>query len=108
MSVLAEMALKPETLPPALKEYGPSTGAAAFYFAESTKSRVLLETLAAAARQESRIEIPAEMRQQEESLLNRLAALEAQWEKALKGGEAAVKEAAGEKSPPHWRAQGPD
>ena len=48
--------------------------------------------MAQAARQETRTEIPAELRQQEESLLNRLAALEAQWEKALKGGEAAVKE----------------
>jgi CHAT domain-containing protein/tetratricopeptide (TPR) repeat protein len=92
VSVLGEMALKPETLPPALKEYGPSAGAAAFYFAESTKSRMLLETLAAAVRQETRIEIPAELRQQEESFLNRLAALEAQWEKAFKGGELAIKE----------------
>ncbi len=92
VSVLGEMALKPETLPPALKEYGPSAGAAAFYFAESTKSRVLLETLAAAVRQETRIEIPAELRQQEESFLNRLAALETRWEKAFKGGELAIQE----------------
>ncbi|MFA4902508.1 MAG: tetratricopeptide repeat protein [Desulfobaccales bacterium] len=91
VSVLGEMALKQEALPPALKEYGPSAGAAAFYFAESTKSRMLLETLAAAARRETRIEIPPELRQQEESLLNRLAALEAQWEKAFKGGELAIK-----------------
>lgn len=94
VSVLGEMALKPEPLPlpPALKGYGPSAGAVAFYFPEATKGRVLLETMAAAARQETRIEIPADLRQQEESLLNQLAALEAQWEKALKGGEEAVKE----------------
>ncbi|MHB9072084.1 MAG: CHAT domain-containing protein [Desulfobaccales bacterium] len=98
VSVLGEMALKPETLPPALKKYGPSAGAAAFYFAESTKSRVLLETLAAAVRQETRIEIPAELRQQEESFLNRLAALEAQREKAFKGGELAIKEAQEQKA----------
>jgi tetratricopeptide (TPR) repeat protein len=92
VSVLAEMALKPEVLPGDLQEYGPEAGAAAFYFAESTKGRVLLETMAAAARQESRVEIPAELRAREESLLNQNAALQAQWEKAFKGGEAALKE----------------
>ena len=44
VSVLAEMAVKPEALPPTLEEYGPGPGSAAFYFAESTKGRVLLET----------------------------------------------------------------
>jgi tetratricopeptide (TPR) repeat protein len=91
VSVLGEMALKQEALPPALREYGPGAGAAAFYFAESTKGRALLEAMAQGARQQSRTEIPAELRQQEDSLLNRLAALQAQQEKALKGGEAAVK-----------------
>jgi len=92
VSVLGELALKPEALPPALREYGPGAGAAAFYFAESTKARALLEVMAQGARQQSRAEIPAELRRQEESLLNRLAALQAQQEKALKGGEAAINE----------------
>jgi CHAT domain-containing protein len=92
VGVLAEMALKSQALPPDLKEYGPGPGAAAFYFAEATKGRVLLETLAGAARKESRGEIPAELRAREESLLNQLAALEAQWEKAFQGGEVALKE----------------
>jgi tetratricopeptide (TPR) repeat protein len=91
VSVLGEMSLKHEALPPALREFGPGAGAAAFYFAESTKGRALLEAMAQGARQQSRTEIPAELRSQEESLLNRLAALQAQQEKALKGGEAAVK-----------------
>ena len=43
--------------------------------AESTKGRALLEAMAQGARQQSRTEIPAELRQQEENLLNRLAAL---------------------------------
>ena len=90
VSVLGEMSLKQEALPPALREYGPGAGAAAFYFAESTKGRALLEAMAQGARQQTRAEIPAELRQQEESLLNRLAALQTQWEKALKGGEAAI------------------
>ena len=92
VSVLGEMALKQEALPPALREFGPGAGAAAFYFAESTKARALLEAMAQGARQQSRTEIPPELRQQEEGLLHRLAALQTQREKALKGGETAVKE----------------
>ena len=92
VSVLGEMSLKQEALPPALREYGPGAGEAAFYFAESTKGRALLEAMAQGARQQTRTEIPAELRQREDSLLNRLAALSAQREKALKGGEAAIKE----------------
>jgi len=91
VSVLGELSLKHEVLPPALREYGPGAGAAAFYFAESTKGRALLEAMAQGARQQSRTEIPPELRHREDSLLNRLAALQAQQEKALKGGEAAVK-----------------
>ena len=92
VSVLGEMAIKPEALPPALKEYGPEAGAAAFYFAEATKGRALLESMAQAARQTTAAQLSPELRQREEALGNRLAALESQWEKALKGGEAAVKE----------------
>jgi tetratricopeptide (TPR) repeat protein/CHAT domain-containing protein len=92
VGVLGEMSLKQEALPPALREYGPGAGEAAFYFAEGTKGRSLLEAMAQGARQQTRPEIPDELRQREESLLNRLAALPAQREKALKGGEAAIKE----------------
>jgi tetratricopeptide (TPR) repeat protein len=92
VTVLGEMSLKTEVLPPALREYGPGPQEAAFYFAESTKGRALLETMAQGARQQTRAEIPAELRQREDSLLNRLTALSAQREKALKGGEAAIKE----------------
>jgi tetratricopeptide (TPR) repeat protein len=87
VSTLGEMSLKSVPLPPALREYGPGAGEAAFYFAESTKGRALLEAMAQGARQQTRAEIPPELRQQEESLLNRLAALAAQQEKAVKGGE---------------------
>ena len=92
VAVLAEMALKGEALPPDLKKYGASPAAAAFYFAEATKARVLLETMAEAARKTSRVEIPRRPEEREESLQHQLAALEAQWEKALKGGEVALKE----------------
>ena len=92
VTVLGEMSLNSEALPAALREYGPGAGEAAFYFAEGTKGRALLEAMAQAARQQTREEIPAELRQQEESLLNRLAALSAQQEKAVKGGEEAFTE----------------
>ena len=53
--------------PGAPKEYGPDAGAAAFYFAEATKGRVLLEAMAQSARQQTRVEIPEELRQKEEA-----------------------------------------
>jgi len=93
VSVLAEIGLKKEKLPHDLGEHGPGAGNAAFYFAEATKGRVLLESLAAAARKTSRVELPEELRRREESLLNQMTALKDQWEKALQGGEIAVKEA---------------
>ena len=58
MSVLGEMAIKPEALPRALKEYGPEAGAATFYFAEATKGRALLESMAQAARQTTAAQLP--------------------------------------------------
>lgn len=92
VAVLAEITLEKKELPQPLSEYGPEPGAAAFYFAEATKARVLLEAMAQSARQQTRVEIPAELRQKEAGLLNQMAALEVQWEKAFTGGEAALKE----------------
>ena len=92
VGVLGEMSLHQEALPPALREYGPGTKEAAFYFAEGTKARALLEAMALGARQQTRAEIPAELRRREADLLNRLAALEVQREKAVPGGEEALKE----------------
>ena len=98
VSVLGEMSLKQEALPPALREYGPGAGEAAFTFAEGTKGRALLEAMARGARQQTQTEIPAELRQREEVLLNQLAALPAQQEKALNGGEEALAEVANKKA----------
>jgi CHAT domain-containing protein/Tfp pilus assembly protein PilF len=92
VEVLAEITLEKEELPQTLREYGPDPGAAAFYFAEATKARVLLEAMAQSARQQTRLEIPEELRQKEASLLNQMAALELQWEKAFTGGETALQE----------------
>lgn len=92
VSALAEMAIRGEALPAELHSYGPDPGAAAFAVAEATKGRVLLESLATAARRQTRVEIPPELRQREEKLLHQMASLESQWEKAVAGGEEALKE----------------
>ena len=47
----------------------------------------MLEALAQAPRNTSRAELPPDLRQREEALNLRLAANEAQWEKAVVGGK---------------------
>jgi CHAT domain-containing protein/Tfp pilus assembly protein PilF len=77
VEVLAQMAQKGGSGPPALKAYGADPGAAAFYFAESIKARSLLEAMAAGAAQVSP-QLPPDLAAREKSLQERLAALEAQ------------------------------
>ena len=108
VEVLAEITPEKEELFQTLREYGPDPGAAAFSFAEATKGRVLLEAMAQSARQQTRVEIPAALQQQEAGLLHQMAALERQWEQACTGGEAALQEVQEKKSPPHRRTQDPD
>jgi tetratricopeptide (TPR) repeat protein len=90
-AVLGDMAVRGEPLPPALEKFGPHTAAAGFYCAEATKGRVLLEEMAATAAARSGLgQIPAELARQERELLQRLEALEANWEKHYTRGEEAV------------------
>lgn len=96
--VLAEMALNSEELPPELQEYGPDPAAAAFYVAEYTKARALLESLARTARRHTQTEIAPDLRRREEAILNALTALEKQWDKAWQGGKEALKEVREERS----------
>jgi CHAT domain-containing protein/Tfp pilus assembly protein PilF len=77
VKVLAEMAQKGGSDPPALRAYGQDPGAAAFYFAESIKARALLEAMAAGAVRLSP-QLPPDLAAREKSLQERLAALEAQ------------------------------
>jgi CHAT domain-containing protein len=90
--VLAEMHKHQEGLPVSLQKYGPGADEAAFYFAEATKARTLLEDLAAVARRQPAVGIPAELRRREQDLHNQWEALDKQWEQALSGGEAAIQE----------------
>ena len=77
-------------LPPALG-VRPGPEAAAFYFAEATKGRALLEAMAQAARQTTGLN-PGGTAAAGGKLTEPAGRLQAQWEKALKGGEEAVKE----------------
>jgi CHAT domain-containing protein len=77
VEVLAEMAQKGWSGPPALRAYGQDPAAAAFYFAESIKARALLEAMAAGATRVSP-QLPPDLAAREKSLQERLAALEAQ------------------------------
>ncbi|MGD0828170.1 MAG: CHAT domain-containing protein, partial [Desulfobaccales bacterium] len=87
VGLLAEMAQKGESTPAGLLTYGPDPGAAAFYFAESTKARSLLEALAAGA---ARVQpqLPPDLAAREKSLQERLQTLEGQrFERVMtKGG----------------------
>jgi CHAT domain-containing protein len=92
VAALAEMAIRGEPLPSELQGDGTDPGDLAFVAAEATKGRVLLESMANAARRQTRVDIPPELRRREEKLLHQMASLEAQWEKAVVGGEEALKE----------------
>ena len=90
VAVLAESAAQGESLPKPLKKYGPDPQTAAFYFAEATKGRVLLEAMAAGSRRSLSLQLPTELGQKEQQLLDRLGALEAAWEKHYQQGEEAL------------------
>ena len=91
VAILAERALHGERVDPTFAAYGQSMAAYAWYFAEATKARVLLETMAASARQTAKVMLPPALRVQEESLHTQLAALQDQWAEVYKNGEAAFK-----------------
>jgi len=90
VSVLAERAMGGETMEQEFKPYGRDLASAAFYFAELTKARTLLEAMAGAARRYDEPEVSSEMKRKEEVILQQLAEIEAAWETAYKKGEAAL------------------
>src|SRR4029450_9205368 len=61
----------------------------ASYFAEATKARVLLETMATAARQTAKVALPSALRAEAENLHAQLAALQDHCAEPPKHGEAA-------------------
>lgn len=90
VATLAERALRGERVDPTFAPYGQSMAAYAFYFAEATKARVLLETMAAAARQTTKVALPPAIRTEEDNLQAQLAALQDQWAEAYQRSEAAL------------------
>jgi len=64
----------------------------AFYFSELTKARSLLEVIAGAKKGIEYTEIPQELKEEENRILQELSYLDSRWEDALKKGEQAVKE----------------
>src|SRR5205823_567578 len=67
VATLAERALRGERVDPAFAAYGQSMAASALSFAEATKARVLLETMATAARQTAKVVLPPVLRAEEEN-----------------------------------------
>jgi len=98
LSVLCERALKGDLIDKRLAHLGKDTADSAFHLAESIKARTLLESMAEVRRATRRRIIPEEWKRKEQLLLQRLSALDDQWETAYRSGEAAVKELNGKKA----------
>lgn len=90
MAVFAEMSLKGFKSDDISKGFGGDCASAAFYFAEMTKARNLLETMAGAARKYDDPQIPPGIKKREEGILVELASLESGWETAFSLGEQAL------------------
>jgi CHAT domain-containing protein/Flp pilus assembly protein TadD len=87
-AVLAEQALQGERPDERFLAYGKDLASEAFYFAELTKARTLLETMAAAAKQYDDTDLPAEIRTKGQALRAGLAEIDKDWETAYKQGKA--------------------
>lgn len=92
VATLSERAIKDEKTDDNLAPYGKDLASNAFYFAEATKARTLLESMAESARKYNKTELPVELRKKEENILNQLSAIENIWEDTYKKGEKGFKE----------------
>ena len=90
-AVLSEMALRGERQDDGFKPYGRDLASSVFYFAELTKARALLETMAGSARKYDEPEIPSDIRNKESSIIKELLSIEDGWEAAYSKGEAVFK-----------------
>ncbi|MDI6722617.1 MAG: tetratricopeptide repeat protein, partial [Candidatus Aenigmarchaeota archaeon] len=88
VSVLSERAMQDEVIDKEFKPYGKDFASAALYFAELTKARTLLESMAGAARKHDEPEVPPEIKIKEDFILKQLSEIEDNWETAYKKGEA--------------------
>ncbi|MDD3846866.1 MAG: CHAT domain-containing protein [Syntrophorhabdaceae bacterium] len=84
VAVLCEGALKGDTMEPDFLPYGTTLASAAFYFAESTKARSLLEDMAASSAQHDSIGLSDDLKLREARLLNQLSSIQNEWEGVYK------------------------
>ncbi len=73
-------------------DFTQNPASSAFYFAELTKARTLLEAIADTKKATENAQIPQDLKEKEERLLGELAYLDKRWEETLKAGEQAIKE----------------
>ncbi|MEW6619228.1 MAG: tetratricopeptide repeat protein [bacterium] len=92
ISTLSERVITGETIDERFKPYGKDLLSTSFYFAESTRARVLLEAIAESVRGYFKSELPPEIKNKEEDILNRLSAIEEQWTQMYTKGEDVFKE----------------
>ncbi|MFH1985493.1 MAG: CHAT domain-containing protein [Pseudomonadota bacterium] len=85
---LAERYIAGDTEDAQFSTFGSSTAASAFYFAEATKARVLLEAMASASKNGGRARLPDTLRKQEDVLRERSTELDLRWEAAYRQGGA--------------------
>ncbi|HBR21298.1 MAG TPA: hypothetical protein DD713_01815 [Nitrospiraceae bacterium] len=92
VATLSERAIKGEETDDNLALYGKDLASNAFYFAEATKARTLLEAISKSSNRANKIELPQDLKLKEENILDELSAIESQWEDTYKKGEEAFKE----------------
>ncbi|MCS7185170.1 MAG: CHAT domain-containing protein, partial [bacterium] len=92
VSALAEAYFKNYNYLPNFKNYGNTSASSAFYFSELTKARTLLEAMAGARKKIESPEIPQDLKEAENRILQELSYIDGRWEEAMKKGEQAVKE----------------
>lgn len=94
MAVFAEMSLRGYRSDDSYKKYGGDPASAAFYFAEMTKARTLLEMMAGAARKYDDPQIPTAVRNREANIIRELASIEDSWDATFARGQAALQQLA--------------
>ena len=90
VATLSERVIQGELTDKRFISYGKDLTSNAFYFAEATKARVLLEAMANSGNY-SRRKLPLKIRKKEGDILNQLFAIEDQWEETYEKNEEAFK-----------------
>ncbi|MBI4824663.1 MAG: tetratricopeptide repeat protein [Nitrospirae bacterium] len=90
LATLSERALSGEKNDKIFSPYGKDLESIAFYFSESVKARVLLEAMAQSAREAGHIELPQQLWEKEQSLIQQISAIDSQWTAEYKKGEEAL------------------